>query len=104
MPTQIHNPRQSTREKYFARQSVYRLAGQTKFTEVLQAPWMGWVPDLPPHIVGWQGYRQGRGLVPFPYEGRGMTMRHDDGYEQTGTGLPLGEAVLLIVPKLLMIY
>jgi hypothetical protein len=80
MPTQIHNPRLGARERYFARQAVSRLGNQTRQTEVVNAPWLGWVPDLPPHMVGWRGYREGRGLIAIPYQGRGMFLRHDDGY------------------------
>jgi len=93
MPTRIHNPSLSARERYFARQSTYRLASRTKLTEVLRAPWMGWVPDLPPDIVGWRGYRDGRGLISAPYGGKGLFLRCDDGYTQVDPdNLPLGHA------------
>ena len=95
MPTQIHNPRQGARERYFARQSTYRLAEKTKSTEVLRAPWMGWVPDLPPHMTGWRGYRDGQGLIAAPHGSRGMFMRHDDGFERADPDrLPLGRTAV----------
>jgi hypothetical protein len=35
-------------------------------------------------MVGWKGYRDGRGFVPISYEGHGLVLRHDDGYKGVG--------------------
>jgi len=97
MPTRIHNPNLSTRERYFARQATYRLASRTKLVETLQAPWMGWVPDLPPHIAGYRGCQDCRGLIAAPYLGRGLYLRHDDGFEQIdAANLPLSTGAYAI--------
>jgi len=90
MPTQIHNPRQSSRERYFARQATYRLADKSKLVEVVTAPWLGWVPDLPPHLVGWRGCYAGRGLMPYAYPERGLVLRDDDGYERVDEDRQVG--------------
>jgi hypothetical protein len=98
VPTQIHNPRLSSRERYFARQGVNRLGNQTRQLEVVTAPWLGWVPDLPVHMVGWKGYRSGRGFVPIPYGTHGLILRHDDGYERIGATSLTGLTSMLTMP------
>jgi hypothetical protein len=46
----------------------------------ITAPWAGWVPDLPPHVIGLHGFRATGGFVPIPHQSRGLFLRNDDGY------------------------
>jgi hypothetical protein len=44
-------------------------------------------------LAGWKGYRDGAGLIATSHGGKGMFLRHDDGFEQVSpAGLPLGHA------------
>jgi hypothetical protein len=54
-------------------------------------PYMGWVPDLPPQLVGFKGARSCYNIVPLATRERGLFLGPDQGYAQIDSAnLPLG--------------
>jgi hypothetical protein len=80
------------------------LAKRVENVEVFTAPWFGWTPDLPAHIIGWKGFRDGSGLVPKSLGGHGLFLTTDDGFIRVDEDrMTYGGATILTANRALMI-
>ena len=91
MPTKIHQygSEGSRQEERRRRRQVYTHKGVT-----IQAPFLGYCPDLPPHLAAWKTARDCVNVVPGSVQRRGQFLTHEDGYKIVNNGVvdPTGAA------------
>ena len=56
---------------------------------------MGWVPDLPPSMARWRGFRDGGGFIPKSVAGHGLFLTTDDGFIRVDEDRMVGGAAAL---------
>ena len=59
--------------------------------QVVNAPFIGWCPDLPPHLASMRGAQSCKSVVAMTQQGLGEFLRADDGFVRVDSArLPLG--------------
>ena len=92
MPPSSYASHGTPTARFHARVDRGRARGGRTEALTSRLPFMGWCPDLSPHIVGVNGYRTGRGVIGMPWRGGlGYYLRPDIGWSRVGSAqLPLG--------------
>lgn len=96
-PTRIGQYR-SAQDRFFKKQGKARLTQRISQPFGHSVPFMGWVPDVPAHLVGHAGARDVQNLVQFPTKRLGTFVGSSMGFSRAqaaAVGFGSGSAIIL---------